>query len=99
MLIVFGDPRIKVSLQLVDGAVDLFAECHPVELIRDRAMEALADAIGLRALGLGAAVVDVLNGQIERIRGSGCRRTRCRDRAARATGGCRARHKTAPPDH
>ena len=67
MLIVFGDPRIKVGLQLVDGAVDLFAECHPVELIQDSAMEALADSIRLRALGLGAAVIDVLDRQIELV--------------------------------
>ena len=30
-------------------------------------MEALANAIGLWALGLGAAVVDVLNGEIELV--------------------------------
>jgi hypothetical protein len=33
LLVVFGDPSIKVGLQLVDRAVDLFAERHPVELI------------------------------------------------------------------
>src|SRR6516164_392628 len=45
----------------------LLAESHPVELIQHGAMEALADAVGLRALGLGAAVVDVLNGEIELV--------------------------------
>ena len=30
-------------------------------------MEALADAVGLRALGLGAGVVDVLDGEIELV--------------------------------
>jgi hypothetical protein len=30
-------------------------------------MEALADAVGLRALGLGAGVVDVLDRQIELV--------------------------------
>ena len=30
-------------------------------------MEAFADAIGLRALGFGAAVVDVLDGQVELV--------------------------------
>src|SRR5215472_3077741 len=67
LLVVFGDPRIKVGLQLVDGAVDLFAECHPVELIQDGAMEALADSIRLRALGLGAAVIDVHDREVELI--------------------------------
>ena len=56
VFVVFGDPCIKVGLQLVNSAVDLFAKRHPVELIQDSAMEALADSIGLRALGLGAAV-------------------------------------------
>src|SRR5215472_6673318 len=67
LLVVFGDPRIKVGLQLVDRAVDLFAEHHPVELIQHGTMEALADSIGLRAFGLGAAVVDVLDREIELV--------------------------------
>ena len=59
----FGDLCIKVGLQPVDRAGDLLAERHPVELIQDGAMEALADSICLRALGLGAAVIDVLDGK------------------------------------
>ena len=64
LLIVFGDPRIKVGLQLINGAVDLFAERHPVELIQDSAMEALANTVCLWALGLGAAVIDVLDREV-----------------------------------
>jgi hypothetical protein len=30
-------------------------------------MEALADAVGLRALGLGPGVIDVLDGQIKLV--------------------------------
>jgi len=30
-------------------------------------MEALADAVGLRALGLGAGVIDVLDGQVKLV--------------------------------
>ena len=52
VLVVSGDPRIKVGLQLVNRAVDLFAERHPVKLIQDGAVEALADSIRLRALVL-----------------------------------------------
>ena len=52
VLVVLADPSIKVGLQLVDGLIDLFSERHPVELIQNGAMEALANAIGLRALGL-----------------------------------------------
>ena len=55
VVVVFGDPSIKVGLQLFDGVIDLFTERHPIELIQDGAMEALADSIGLRALGLGAS--------------------------------------------
>ena len=67
MLIVFGDPSIEIGLQLVDRSVDPLAERHPVELVEDGAMEALADAIGLRALGLGAGVVDILDREIELV--------------------------------
>src|SRR5215469_10087090 len=67
LIVVFGDPRIKIGLQLVDRAIDLFAKRHPIEFVEHSAMEALADAIGLRALGLGAAVIDVLNGKVELV--------------------------------
>jgi hypothetical protein len=52
---------------LVDRAVDLFAERHPVEFIQDGAMEALTNSIRLRALGLGAAVIDVLDREVELV--------------------------------
>src|SRR5215813_11214974 len=64
-IIVFNQPGIEIGLQLVDRVIDLLAECDPVKLIQHSAMEALADSIRLWALGLGAAVVDVLNREIE----------------------------------
>src|SRR5215468_6986101 len=67
VLVVLGDPRIKVGLQLVNGAVDLFAERHPIELIQHGAMEALADSIRLWPLGFGTAVIDVLDGEVELV--------------------------------
>src|SRR5215471_12835322 len=67
LLIIFGDPSIKVGLQLVDRVVDLLAERDPVKLVQDSAMEALADSVRLRALGLCAAVIDVLNREIELV--------------------------------
>ena len=54
-------------MQLVNAAIDLLAERHPIELVQDGAMEALADAIRLRAFGLGAAVIDVLDREIELV--------------------------------
>src|SRR5215469_12095406 len=67
VLVVFGDPCIKVGLQLVNRAIDFLAERHPVELIQNSAMEALANTVCLWALGLGAAVIDVLNGEVELV--------------------------------
>ena len=67
LLVVFGDPDIKVGLQLVDGAIDLLAERDPVKLVQDSAMKALANAIGMRALGLGAAVIDVLDREVKLV--------------------------------
>ena len=96
--VVRRQPGIEVGLQLVDRPIDLLAERHPIELVEHGAMEALADAVGLRALGLGAGVIDVLDREIELVFvARGCRKTRCRDRSAPGTAGCRARRRTAPP--
>src|SRR5256886_17247743 len=66
-LIVVDEPGVEVALQLVDRLVDLLAEGDPVELVQDGAMEALADSVRLWALGLGAAVIDVLDREIELV--------------------------------
>src|SRR5262249_34912752 len=87
-MIVLDRPRIEIGLQLVETAIDLFAERNPIELVQDGAMKAFADAVGLWALGLRA-----------HIHGSGCRKTQCRDRSTCATTGCRVRRRTAPPGH
>ena len=67
LLIVVDDPRIEIGLQLVDRAVDLLVERYPVELVEHGAVEALADAVGLRAFGLGATVIDILDRQVELV--------------------------------
>src|SRR5438046_6499052 len=67
LLVVVDEPGIEIDLQFLDRAIDLFAERHPIELVEQRAMEALADTVGLRALGLGAAVFDVLDRQVELV--------------------------------
>ena len=67
VLVVFGDPHIKVGLQLVDRAVDLLAERHPIKLVEHRAVETLADPIGLRAFGFGSAVINVFDGEVELV--------------------------------
>src|SRR5690348_1374122 len=67
LFIVLDEPEVEIGLQLVDHQIDLLAERNPVELVQDSAMEALANAVGLWALGLGAAVVDVLDREIELV--------------------------------
>src|SRR5437868_11853721 len=64
LLVVVDEPGIEIGLQFLDRAIDLFTERHPIELVEQRAMEALADPVGLWALGLGAAVIDVLDRQV-----------------------------------
>ena len=67
LLIVLADPQIEIGLQLVDRTIHLFTERDTVELVEHRSVEAFADAVGLRALGLGARVIDVLNREIELV--------------------------------
>src|SRR5438034_1086590 len=66
-LIVFRDPGFQVSLQLVDRTVHLFAERDTIEFVEHGLVEAFTDAVGLRALGLGARVIDVLDREIELV--------------------------------
>jgi hypothetical protein len=58
---------VEIDLQLVDRAVYLLAERHPVKLIERSLMKALADAVGLWALGLGAGVIDVLDCEVKLV--------------------------------
>lgn len=51
-------PSGQVRLKLADRLVDALAEDHLVEFVQHRFAEALADAVGLRALRIGAAVID-----------------------------------------
>ena len=60
-------PGIYVALQLIERMVELAAKRAAIELVLDGLMEPLADAIGLRAPGLGPRVVDALQTEIERI--------------------------------
>src|SRR5579859_2849860 len=66
-LVILADPFIKIALQLVKGTIHLLAECDTVELIQHGPVEALTDAVSLRALGLGARVIDVLDRKIKLV--------------------------------
>jgi len=65
LLIEVADPQIEIGLQLVDRTIHLFAERDTVELVEHGLVEAFTDAVGLRALGLGARVIDVLDRKVE----------------------------------
>src|SRR5215472_2839628 len=98
LLVVSGDPRIKVGLQLVDRAVDLFAERHPVELIQNGAMEALANSI-IRHDDFGALVSAAFFGKRVMVSPSGTRgvgSTKVRA-GRRQTLGCEPELVTWPP--
>ena len=67
LIVVFGEPDIKIFLQLRDRAVEVLAECNAVELIEQCLVEALANAVRLRAPRLSARVIDVLDREVELI--------------------------------
>jgi len=47
-IVVVIDPLVQIDLQLLDGLIDLLAECDLIELLQDGLVETLADAVGLR---------------------------------------------------
>jgi len=65
--VVLADPGIEIGLQLIDGTIHLLAECDTIEFVQHGLVEALTDAVGLRALGPGARVIDVLDREIKLI--------------------------------
>src|SRR6185437_4912063 len=67
LLIVLANPQIKIGLQLIDRTIYLFAEGDTVELVEHRSVEALTDAVRLRAVRLGARVIDVLHREVELV--------------------------------
>ena len=69
-LVVVFDPAIQIGLQLVDRTIHLLAESDTVKLVEHGLVEAFADSVGLRALGLGPRMIDVLDGEIELVEGS-----------------------------
>ena len=50
-LIVIGDPRIEIGLQLIDAAIDLLAKSNPIELVQRGLVEPLANSVGLGPFG------------------------------------------------
>ena len=65
VLVVGSDPVVEIGLQLGDRAIDFLPESDAVELVQYGLVEPLDDAVGLRVLGLGARVIDVLDRKVE----------------------------------
>lgn len=66
-VIVVLNPAVQVGLQLIKGSVDLLPEGDLVKLLLDRAVEALTDAGGLRAVGLCPRMINVIDGQVQLV--------------------------------
>ena len=64
-MVVVMQPSVQIILQRVNAVVELFAECDLIELLQDRLVEPLADAVGLRRLHFGFRVVNVVDRQEE----------------------------------
>ena len=67
VLVVGSDPVVEIGLQLGDRAIDFLPESDAVELVQYGLVEPLDDAVGLRVLGLGARVIDVLDRQVKLV--------------------------------
>ena len=67
LTVVALEPDIEIRLQLQNAPVKALAKRNLVELIEHRFVEPFADAVGLRALGFGARVIDIFNRQIKLV--------------------------------
>ena len=59
---------IQIDLQGLKVRIDLLPKSNPVELISDRLMDPLTDPIGLRALGLGFCMLNLVELKIQLVR-------------------------------
>ena len=65
--IILDEPLIQILLKLIQCPVDLLSEGDLVKLLKDCLVEPFADPVGLRALGLGFGVLDIIDGQVQLI--------------------------------
>ena len=56
---------VQIGLQRVDALVEFLAERDLVELLQDRLVELLADAVRLRRLHRGFGVINIVDGKEE----------------------------------
>jgi hypothetical protein len=67
LTVVLVDPHVKIDLQLVYRGIDLLAEDYLVELVQDRLVEPLANAVGLWRLRFGFGAINVVHSSIELV--------------------------------
>lgn len=67
LIIIISKPFIKIRLQCVEIAIQLFTERDLIKLIQYRFMEPLADAIGLGRHRFGFRMVNVIYRQIKLV--------------------------------
>lgn len=57
----------QFGLQLFDGFVQLLPKRHPIKLVEDGLVKPFADSVDLRALRLGAGMIDILHGLVQLV--------------------------------
>jgi hypothetical protein len=60
LLVVEADEGVQVLLQLLHAAIELLSIGHAEELVLERAVEALAVAVGLGTVDLRGPMLDLL---------------------------------------
>jgi hypothetical protein len=67
LFLILSQPPLQICLEFFSTSIELLAEHKAIELSQEGLVEAFADAIGLRALPLGAGMVDMLDRQIQLV--------------------------------
>ena len=62
LFVLLFQPLVEICLQLFDRFVELLTKRHSIKFIEKGLMKPLTDPVGLRTLGLGARVIDILQG-------------------------------------
>jgi hypothetical protein len=65
--VVVKQPGVEISLQGLDGVVEVLPQVDPEELVEDGAVEALDEAVGPGRADFGAAVFDAVELEVEFI--------------------------------
>ena len=64
VVIIVFDPRVQVGLQVSERRIDLAPKRHLIELLQDRLVKALADAVGLRMIRFRPGMLEEVAPQI-----------------------------------